>query len=52
MIKTIKIPEVRSIIIREPINIDEPIVLDDHIPHAPPVGSKAQFARGQLSYGT
>ena len=33
MIKTIKIPEVRSIIIREPINIDEPIVLDDHIPY-------------------
>ena len=33
MIKTIKIPEVRSIIIREPISIDEPIILDDHIPH-------------------
>ena len=41
MIKKIKIPEVRSIIIREPINIDEPIVLDDHIPHPPrPSGAK------------
>ena len=36
MIKTIKIPEVRSIIIREPINIEEPIILDDHIPHSRP----------------
>ena len=36
MIKTIKIPEVRSIIIREPINIDEPIILDEHIPHPRP----------------
>ena len=29
-------PDVRGVIIREPINIDEPIILDDHIPHPRP----------------
>ena len=33
MIKKIEMPDVRGVIIREPINIDEPIILDDHIPH-------------------
>ena len=33
MIKKIEIPDVRGVIIREPINIDEPIILDDHIPY-------------------
>lgn len=32
MIKKIEMPDVRGVIIREPINIDEPIILDDHIP--------------------
>lgn len=36
MIKKIEMPDVRGIIIREPINIDEPIILDDHIPHPRP----------------
>ena len=29
-------PDVRGVIIREPINIDEPIILDDHILHPRP----------------
>ena len=29
-------PDVRVVIIRDPINIDEPIILDDHIPHPRP----------------
>ena len=29
-------PNVRGVIIREPINIDEPIILDDHISHPRP----------------
>ena len=36
MIKKIEMPDVRGVIIREPINIDEPIILDDHIPHPRP----------------
>lgn len=36
MIKKIEMPDMRAVIIREPINIDEPIVLDDHIPHSRP----------------
>ena len=33
MIKKIEMPDIRGVIIREPINIDEPIILDDHIPY-------------------
>ena len=36
MIKKIEMPDVRGVIIREPINIDEPIILDNHIPHPRP----------------
>ncbi|MBQ2877278.1 MAG: hypothetical protein IJE25_09740 [Clostridia bacterium] len=36
MIKKIEMPDIRGVIIREPINIDEPIILDDHIPHPRP----------------
>ena len=36
MIKIIEMPNMRAVIIREPINIDEPIILDDHIPHPRP----------------
>ena len=45
MIKTIQIPEVRSIIIREPINIDESIILDDHIPHPRPYTNNGRDLR-------
>ena len=51
MIKTIKIPEVRSIIIREPININEPIILDEHIPH-PPRPSVAKHNLPTVNYPT
>ena len=51
MIKTIQIPEVRSIIIREPINIDEPIILDEHIPH-PPRPSVAKHKLPVVNYPT
>ena len=51
MIKTIQIPEVRSIIIREPINIDEPIILDEHIPH-PPRPSVAKHNLPVVNYPT
>ena len=33
MIKKIEMPDIRGIIIREPINIDEPIFLEDHLPY-------------------
>ena len=33
MIKKIEIPDIRGIIVREPINIDEPIFLEDHLPY-------------------
>ena len=36
MIKKIEMPDMRAVIIREPIKIDEPIILDDHIPHPRP----------------
>lgn len=36
MIKKIEMPDVCGVIIREPINIDEPIILDGHIPHSRP----------------
>ena len=36
MIKKIEMPDIRGVIIREPINIDEPIILDDHIPQPRP----------------
>ena len=33
MVKKIELPDIRTIVIREPINIDEPIFLDEHIPY-------------------
>ena len=33
MVKKIELPDVRTIVVREPINIDEPIFLDEHIPY-------------------
>ena len=33
MIKKIEMPDIRGIIVREPINIDEPIFLEDHLPY-------------------
>ena len=33
MIKKIEMPDIRGVIIREPINIDAPIFLDDHLPY-------------------
>ena len=33
MIKKIAMPDIRGIIVREPINIDEPIFLEDHLPY-------------------
>ena len=33
MIKKIEMPDIRGVIIREPINIDEPIFLEDHLPY-------------------
>ena len=35
MVKKIELPDIRTIVIREPINIDEPIFLDEHIPYLP-----------------
>ena len=33
MVKKIEMPDIRGIIVREPINIDEPIFLEDHLPY-------------------
>ena len=33
MVKKIELPDVRTIVVREPINIDEPIFLEDHLPY-------------------
>jgi hypothetical protein len=33
MIKKIEMPYILGIIVREPINIDEPIFLEDHLPY-------------------
>ena len=33
MVKKIELPDIRTIVVREPINIDEPIFLDEHIPY-------------------
>ena len=38
-------PDVRGVIIREPINIDEPIILDDHIPHTSPYTNNGRDLR-------
>ena len=45
MIKKIEMPDVRGVIIREPINIDEPIILDDHIPHPRPYTNNGRDLR-------
>ena len=45
MIKKIEMPDMRAVIIREPINIDEPIILDDHIPHPRPYTSDRRDLR-------
>ena len=33
MVKKIELPDIRGIIVHEPINIDEPIFLEDHLPY-------------------
>lgn len=52
MIKKIEMPDMRAVIIREPINIDEPIILDDHIPHKRPYTNNNRDLCCCLSYGT